>query len=71
MRSTTLPVPGPSGSSTRDHRSLSPHSEQNLAPGGFSAPHCWHLGDEVGDPQLLQNLPWPAGLPQLGHMACL
>ena len=51
--------------------SLVPHSPQKLVPAGFLAPHFGHTFSPRGAPQLLQNLPEPAGLPHTGQRVCL
>jgi hypothetical protein len=57
--------------STCSYVSLLPHSPQKLVPAGFFAPHFEHTFRPRGAPQLLQNLPEPAGLPHSGQMVCL
>ena len=47
-----------------------PHSPQKLVPAGFFAPHFGQTFNSRDAPQLLQNLPCPAGLPQTGHIVC-
>ena len=51
--------------------SLVPHSPQKLVLAGFLAPHLGHTFNPNGAPQLLQNLPEPAGFPHTGHVVCL
>ena len=48
-----------------------PHSPQKLVPAGFFAPHLRQTFKPRGAPQLLQNLPCPAGLPHTGQIVCL
>jgi hypothetical protein len=51
--------------------SLLPHSPQKLVPAGFLAPHLGQTSNPNGAPQLLQNLPEPAGFPHTGQIVCL
>ena len=48
-----------------------PHSPQKLVLSGFLAPHLGHTFNPNGAPQLLQNLPEPAGYPHTGQIVCL
>jgi len=47
-----------------------PHSPQKLVPAGFFAPHLGQTFKSRDAPQLLQNLPVPAGLPHTGQIVC-
>jgi hypothetical protein len=42
--------------------------EQNLIPKATSAPQRGHFFMPNGAPQFMQNFPFPAGFPHLGHV---
>jgi hypothetical protein len=48
-----------------------PQLLQNLTLNAFFAPHFGHSFKSIDAPQLLQNLPAPAGLPHEGHIVVL
>ncbi len=50
---------------------LAPHSLQNFTPGAICAPQAGQGTRAMLAPQLLQNLPLPAGFPQTGHTVVL
>ena len=51
-------------------QSLFPQFPQKLTVGLLSVPHFTHFFMPSGAPQLLQNLPAPEVLPQLGQIVC-